>query len=88
MEMNWINIIGYGCLAPIPLWVFIGILYLMWLDVEYGIPCKRCGQRHYGISCPPPKPKAKQRNYKPFLVLAAMVAIGIIIVFVVQFTPY
>lgn len=90
-----IDIIGYGCLAPIPLWGFLWIIYMMYLDSEHGVPCKECRQRHFGLCSsstrlkddtpPESSVKARAKEVIPFIVI---LGVGAIIVIIVQFTPY
>lgn len=79
--------IGYVVLAPIPLWIFLFIIYLLIMDAKYGTMCRKCSQRHYGFMCPPQHVQNKGKNMRgPLALLLGLV--GIIIVIVVNFTPY
>ncbi len=81
------DFIGYGILAPMPLWVFLYIIYLMWAEAEYGMKCERCNQRHHSLRCPGPD-EAEKEVSSPWWPLVLLFSIGVVVVFVVQFTPY
>lgn len=81
--MTIIDFIGYGILAPMPLWALLYVGYLMWADMEYGPPCKKCKDRHR-IYHHCDKEKAK----KPFWAIILILGMGGLIIFIVQFTSY
>jgi len=85
--MTIVNVVAYGILAPIPLWIFLYVMHLWIMNVKHGIMCKKCKQRHYGYKCPPPK-EEESILVSGCALSIVLFFIGAIIVLIVQFMPY
>lgn len=47
--MSILDSMAVGMLVSIPVWFFSWIVFLMYLDGEYGVYCTSCKQRHLGL---------------------------------------